>query len=104
APGRAFSAGEDVPGHTGVAVIGHGLWVQRFGEDPRVVGTTIRLNGVPFTVIGVAPPGFDYPEASQVWTPTTVDWQRIAKTGVVFWTAIGRLRSGIPWAEARQAF
>ena len=60
--GRGFSADEDLPGRNRVAVIGYGLWQQAFGGDPRVIGSTIRLNGVPLTVIGVAPRDFDFPE------------------------------------------
>ena len=73
--GRSFSADEDVPGRDDVAVIGYGLWRQMTGGDPRVLGTTIRLNGMPLTVIGVAPPGFDYPDKSVAWTPSVHDSQ-----------------------------
>ena len=55
AMGRAFRPEEyDTPGTHPVVVLGHGLWVRRFGEDPTIVGRTIRLNGVSFDVIGVA--------------------------------------------------
>jgi putative ABC transport system permease protein len=104
APGRAFAPGEDTPGQTAVAVIGHGLWGQLFGEDPRAVGAVIRVNGAPFTIIGVAPAGFDYPRQTQFWTPTSFDWQRIPKAGPIFWTTIGRLRPELTWTQARRAF
>ncbi len=55
AMGRAFRPDEyETPGTHPVIVLGHGLWVRRFGEDPSIVGQTIRLNGVSFDVIGVA--------------------------------------------------
>ena len=41
-----------------VAVVSHSLWVREFGSDPNLVGQTLTLNGMPFTVIGVTPPGF----------------------------------------------
>jgi predicted permease len=47
-----------VPGEGAVAVIGHGFWERRFGRDPAIVGRQLTLNGVGFTVIGVAPRGF----------------------------------------------
>ncbi|HET6463062.1 MAG TPA: ABC transporter permease, partial [Candidatus Krumholzibacteria bacterium] len=104
APGRGFAPDEDNPGHAGVAVIGRGLWAQRFGDDPRAIGASIRLNGSVFTIVGVAPAGFDYPQKTQVWTPTAFDWQRVSKTGVVFWVTIGRLRHGLTWDVATRSF
>lgn len=74
--GRGFVAEEaSAPGGAPVAVIGHELWRGRFGGDPAVVGRTIVVNGHPFTVVGVAPPGFvglriDHPAA--LWVPITM--------------------------------
>ena len=57
--GRSYRSEEDqVPGRDAVVVLGRTMWEQEFGSDPGVLGTTLRLNGHPFTVIGVAPPGF----------------------------------------------
>ena len=53
----------------GVAVIGYGLWRQLFGGDPGVLGSTVRVNGVPLTVVGVAPPAMDFPERTALWAP-----------------------------------
>ena len=61
APGRAFMADEDVPGRSAVAVIGHALWLQRFGGDPNIVNHDIRLNGEKYTVVGVMPAPFQFP-------------------------------------------
>ena len=102
--GRSFAPDEDTPGRSGVAVISRALATQLFGEAPRGVGSTIRLNGSDFTVIGVAPAGLDYPRKTHVWTPTTFDSQRVPKTGMVFWTTIGRLRPEMSWTQARRAF
>jgi predicted permease len=55
--GRWFSADEDRPGAEVVTVIGHQAWTKRFGADPSVVGRTIRIEGVPVTIIGVGPEG-----------------------------------------------
>ena len=103
--GRGFVADEDQPGRNAVAVIGHGVWQQIFGGDPRAVGSTIRVNGAVLTIVGVAPPGFDFPNRSDLWTPTTFDVQRIPKAGgVFFWSTLGRLRPGLTWHQARAAF
>jgi len=57
--GRGFGPEEDrVPGRDTVVVLGHALWQQQFGSDPSVIGRRVDFNGRPFTVIGVAPPGF----------------------------------------------
>jgi predicted permease len=57
--GRFFLPEEDrAPGAHPVVVLGHGLWQRRFAGDPQAVGRSVRINGQPFTVVGVAPPGF----------------------------------------------
>src|SRR5436190_1001929 len=72
--GRFFSADEDsMPDRDRVAVISHGLWQSRYAGNRSVLGKEIRLNGNAFTIIGVAPPGFQgvspgYP--NDVWIPT----------------------------------
>ena len=53
------------------------------------------------TVIGVAPPGFDYPGGASVWAPTMFDLSRLPKGGALGWTTIGRLRNGVGLAQAR---
>jgi predicted permease len=57
--GRAFRADEDqVPGRDAVAVLSHGFWARAFAANPDVVGRRMRLNGIEFTIIGVAPESF----------------------------------------------
>jgi predicted permease len=75
--GRFFSADEDrVPRRDAVAILGYDFWRTRFAEDPGVLGTSVRINGTAFTVLGVAPehfhgvhPGF---EPNAVWIPTAM--------------------------------
>jgi hypothetical protein len=71
--GRGFVAGENEPGRNKVAVLGYPLWRDRFGADPGVVGRTVTLNRQPHVVVGVAPPGFRYPEDADIWTPMEYD-------------------------------
>jgi putative ABC transport system permease protein len=59
--GRTFEPGEDTFGRHRVAILGHGLWQQRFGGDAAIVGRSIMLNGVPFQVAGVLPPIVVFP-------------------------------------------
>ncbi|MCA9737815.1 MAG: ABC transporter permease, partial [Gemmatimonadetes bacterium] len=74
--GRAFLPEEyAAPGATPVAVLSHALWQTRFGADPDVVGRTFRMNGIVYTVVGVAPATFAgmFPALSaQMWIPTAM--------------------------------
>jgi putative ABC transport system permease protein len=98
--GRTFTLDEDLAGRDGVAVIGHAFWQQFFGGDPRALGATIYLNGVPATVIGVAPATLDFPGKTAVWTPTVFDYQHLPLSGVFYAQTIGRLKSGLSAARA----
>jgi predicted permease len=96
--GRGFVPEEDTAGHNGIAVIGHGLWQQLFAGDRRALGATIRIDGNPLTIVGVAPPGFDYPGKSVLWKPAAFS------AGNNGWDTVARLRPGIAWPQARAAF
>jgi putative ABC transport system permease protein len=102
--GRAFDPEENAPGNDSVVVIAHGVWQQLFGGDPRVLGALIHLNGVPLTVVGVAPPGFDYPEKAAAWTPTYFDFKRLPKPGSRLSYTIGRLKPGVTPALANDLY
>ncbi len=102
--GRGFAEGEDNPGTESVAVIGYGLWQQFYGGQVGAIGTALKVNGVPLTIVGIAPPGFDYPRGTAVWSSTVFDYQRIPKTTVAFWFAVARLKDGLSWSQASQAF
>lgn len=72
--GRTFLPGEDRPGDDRVVVLSHGLWQQRFGADPGVIGREVTVAGESRTVVGVMPAGFDFPGAgTQLWIPFTFD-------------------------------
>ncbi len=90
--GRWFTATEGEPGAAAVAVLSHRLWVERFGADPAVLGSTIRLDGTPIDVVGVMPAGFAFPEAeTALWLPRVVP-----ASGIGGWNeqAVARLRPG----------
>ena len=69
--GRYLQPDENVPGRDRAVVISHGFWTRRFGSDPGLVGRAITLDGVPFQVVGVMPPGFTYPADRTIdaWVP-----------------------------------
>jgi putative ABC transport system permease protein len=96
--GRGFTLEEDGPGHDGIAIIGYRLWQQLFAGDSRVLGSTIRIDKIPLTIVGVAPPGFDYPAGTVLWKPA------VFSPGNNGWQTIARLKPGITWPQARAAF
>lgn len=67
--GRSFTAGDDRPGAEPVVVLSDLLWRRRFTAEPRVLGTTMKVDGVAYTIVGVMPPGFRFPEFAQFWMP-----------------------------------
>jgi putative ABC transport system permease protein len=101
--GHLFPEEVDQPGGAPVAVLGHGLW-QRLGADPTLVGRSITLSGQPHTVIGILPRSFRPPrevERAQVFAPLALDGEALEQRGNRSLVAIGRLRSGVPIAQAR---
>jgi predicted permease len=70
--GRDFLAEDDRPGAAPVVILGGGVWKNRYGSDPAIVGRTVRVNDVPSVVIGVMPDGFKFPNNSDLWQPLAV--------------------------------
>lgn len=102
--GRTFTPDEAVVGADRVAVVSHGFWMRLLGANPAVVGSTIQLDAVPFTVAGVMPPGFEFPTASSVdvWTPLAFDPKDIhgASRRARSLTVVARLAGGTSAAAA----
>jgi hypothetical protein len=66
--GRFITKGDEGASAAAAAVLSHDLWVARFGSAPSVIGQQIELDDQKFTVVGVAPRGFQFPGATLVWT------------------------------------
>lgn len=77
--GRTITPEDDkTPGSSPVAVISYRFWTRRFSQDPGVVGKTVRLNGYPFTIVGVTPAGFDgevVGDVQDMWLPMMMQAQ-----------------------------
>src|SRR5688572_18566247 len=101
ARGRWFTAEEGTPGAPLVIILSHGLWMRRFGGDAAVLGTSITLDGVPATVIGIMPASFAFPEPrTDAWLPAVIS--RAIGYGLPYgYIGVGRLRGGATVAEAR---
>lgn len=111
--GRGFRDEEDPEGHDGVAVISDALWKRRFGGDPAIIGRKIVLNGKPHVVVGVLPPGFQFPAQNDVWIrPGMASQTDILQplgyskddleevNGDYNWASIARLRPGVTPRQA----
>jgi putative ABC transport system permease protein len=100
--GRGFRPGENEPGRHHVVVLSQGLWRERFGGDPAALGQDVILDGVPHAVVGVAPPGFDFPRGRALWRPLEYDPPfRTKSRGAWYLSAIGRLRAEVSPDSAR---
>src|SRR5262245_53905720 len=100
--GRTFSDAENVPGANNVVVISHGFWVRRFGAEDSVLEKTIQLNGRDLRIIGVMPPGFDFPvKDTDFWVPTAPNEQQRGARGSFWLQSIGRLKPGVSVDQAQ---
>ena len=101
--GRVFSPDEAQPGKDSVLLLSHGLWERRFGGDPEIVDRQIQANGKTYTVIGVMPAGFDFPEESEMWAPLSFlpDDLGPNNRGSHGLEVIGRIKPGVGFSEAR---
>ena len=103
AHGRTFLPEEFTRGNRPVVVLTDGLWTRRFGADPDLVGRNLRLDGQPYTVVGVLPPSFRLGLASrerEVFVPKVFAEYESYVRASSWWQVVGRLRPGVTVAEA----
>ena len=99
--GRDFRPEDDVPGASRVAILGQGLWVRRFGAERQIVGKEIWLDGEKFTVVGVMPQGFQFPDCElELWIPIRFTKQQLANHGSHFLEVVARLKPGVSLEKA----
>lgn len=101
--GRNFTASDDQPSANPTVLLSWGLWKRRFGGNPSIVNQTILLNAKPYTVIGVMPASFAYPEAAvQLWTPIYHEEPADEITAIDShdFRVIGRLKPGVTETQA----
>jgi putative ABC transport system permease protein len=100
--GRDFTAEDGGPDAPGGVILGHGLWQRRFGAERDIIGKTIQLDGGNYAVVGVMPPGFQFPDKKfEVWRSFTESAEGRASRRFYYLTAIGRLKPGVTLAEAK---
>jgi len=95
--GRTFTQQEDSPDNNNVVILSHRLWQRRFGGDSAVLGKSITLNNNPYTVIGVMPQGFDFPDRVELWLPVGLNPQWNDYWNLV---PIGRLKPNVTLDDA----
>jgi len=112
--GRDFLPGEDLPNASPVVILSYGLWERNFGSDPNIVNQTLTFDDTNYTVIGVMPPGFNFPPritvSGQTFEPADL-WSRLVVQGTQgpqpsrgshnLHQVVGRLKSGTPLEQAQ---
>jgi putative ABC transport system permease protein len=101
AQGRGFTSEEERPSKVKVIVLGHGLWQRRFGADPGILNKTIMLNYEPRLVVGIMPPGFQFPNKAELWAPLAPNEGLRATRGAFWLPVVGRLKAGVTRAQAQ---
>lgn len=100
--GRVFTAGEDQPGSERVVLLSYGLWQRRFGGDAGIVGKTLQLNGVSYTVVGVMPARFQFPTADdEAWVPIAFSQEDAADRGRHYLRVVARIKPNVTLAQAQ---
>ena len=104
--GRDFTAEDNRPGSPKTAILGDKIWRRDFDADPNIVGQNVTINGKAATIIGVMPPGFEFPVSEELWTPYYNEWP-LTPRGELFLGAnsrapavLGRLKPGVTLDQA----
>jgi putative ABC transport system permease protein len=101
--GRTFLPEEAQPGREKEVVLGYGLWRRVFGANPSVIGSTIDIDGVPMTVIGVMPAGFAYPSETEIWGPLAFSPDDLSENsrGSHGFEVLARMKPGLSLAQVQ---
>ncbi len=102
--GRAFTWAEDNPGGGRAVILSYDLWQNRFNSDPGVIGKSVPVNSESYTIVGVMPPGFQFPietEPVDLWANFARDTENIGglaislQRGNHYLNAVGQLKPGV---------
>ena len=101
--GRNFLAEEAQPGREKEVILSYGLWQRAFAANPKAIGSTLDVDGVPMTVVGVMPAGFAYPDESEIWGPRAFTPQDLSEDsrGDHSLEVLGRVRPGLSMAQVQ---
>ncbi len=111
ASGRLFLPDEDAPGHSATAVLSYGMWARRYGNDPRMLGKSITINGKTYEVVGILPKNFalphevlptlDGPEQPDVFLPFPLEPNAAGVRTHEDFNIVGKLKPGVSVAQAQ---
>jgi predicted permease len=99
--GRSFSAEETKPRSNGAVMISYAYWQSHFGGDPGVLGTPLRRYSNTQTIVGVLPPGFNFPDQTDIWFPDTDDSPSFHNRDAQNHLVVARLKPGVPIQRAQ---
>jgi putative ABC transport system permease protein len=99
--GRTFSPDEDRPGQGHVVLLGYKFWRDHFASDPNIVGRNVTLDGEAYSVVGVMPEKFQFPNWAQVWVPLAWTDATRAVRGNHNYLVIARLKVGVDIRQAQ---
>jgi putative ABC transport system permease protein len=97
--GRGFLPEDATAGKSNVVVLSHALWRRRFGGERALVGKSILIGGQPTVVVGIMPPGFDFPDGSEFWLPQVLDPESLNDW---YLSTVARLNPGRSVADAHR--
>lgn len=101
--GRTFLPSDSEAGHSNVVILTSSLWRDFYHADSAILGRSIPINGLPYTVLGVMPDGFAFPANTgdnAIWTPAPVEEANLQDRTSASMSVIGRLRPGVTVADA----
>ena len=98
--GRAFRPVDNDPAAPPTVVLSYAMWRDRYGSDSAVVGSSVRVNGQPHTIVGVMPEHFDFPNRAAFWLPLQVDVPGLRPGEGPSVAVAGRLRAGVSYEQA----
>jgi len=109
--GRVFSPDEDSPGKPATAVLSYGMWLRHFGADPKMIGKSVTLNGIPYEVVGIMPRAFSLPrevlptldgaEQADILLPLPMPVDAAQNRDHEDYNIMGKLRPGVSVAQAQ---
>jgi predicted permease len=109
--GRTFQPDEDSPGRPATAVLGYGMWLRHFGADPKMIGKSVTLNGIPYEVVGVMPRTFSLPrevlptlggaEQADILLPLPMPPGAAENRDHEDYNIMGKLKPGVTIAQAQ---
>src|SRR5580698_8223471 len=89
--GRTFTPGEQKPGGSTVVLISHSFWQSHFGGNPRALGQTVKMLDKTFSIVGVLPAAFHFPERTDIWFPASVFGETESRSAHNY-RVVGRLK------------